>query len=235
MSRAATRALVLALLAGPAVPPVGAAAQADHLEIKWVRDSREFSTLVRQTYRLAGEKVLSAAARLPAGTRWAVILDVDETTLDNSVYQLERAAYGARSDSAAWNAWVRRQQGAPVPGVAEFLAAVRAGGGRVAFIGNREEALADPTRANLRAQNLFRDGDHLCLRAPAGPSSKRGRRTEVRTGAGPCAWPNESMAVLAYVGDTLGDFPEADEEAGEFGERFFIIPNPLYGTWDGRE
>jgi 5'-nucleotidase (lipoprotein e(P4) family) len=235
MLRAGSRLLILALLVGPAVRPERAFAQAGHLEIKWVRDSREFPTLVRQTYRLAGERVLAAAARLPAGSRWAVILDVDETTLDNSVYQLERVAYGARSDSAAWNAWVRRRQAVPVPGVVEFLNAVRAAGGRVAFIGNREDALAGPTRENLAMHGLYRDGDRLCLRAPDGPASKRGRRSEVRAGTGPCAWPNEPLTVLAYVGDTLGDFPEADEEPGEFGERFFIIPNPLYGTWDGRQ
>jgi predicted secreted acid phosphatase len=61
------------------------------LGIKYMRDSEEYATLARQVYRLAGDAVASAASSAPA-RRWAVVLDIDETTLDNSTYQLERSA-----------------------------------------------------------------------------------------------------------------------------------------------
>ena len=65
------------------------------LGIKYMRDSEEYATLTRQVYRLAGEAVMRAA-NSAGGRRWAVVLDIDETTLDNSTYELERAAYELR-------------------------------------------------------------------------------------------------------------------------------------------
>src|SRR4051812_36652692 len=68
---------------------------AQQLGIKYMRDSEEYATLARQVYRLAGDAV-SRLARDNSGRPWTVVLDIDETTLDNSTYQLERAAYGGR-------------------------------------------------------------------------------------------------------------------------------------------
>lgn len=203
----------------------------DHKEIKWVRDSQEYVVLIRQVFRQAADVVREAARRQPRGLAWAVVLDLDETVMDNSVYQLERAAYALPFDTASWNAWVRRAAAGAVPGAGEFIAAVRQAGGRVAYISGREESVAEPTRANLAALSLWQDGDLLCLRDAAHTNTKRMRRSELRTGAGRCAWTGPT-AVLAYVGDAMGDFPAADEEAGEFGVRFFILPNPLYGDWE---
>jgi acid phosphatase len=218
--------LLVAVLVGPLAGQLP-----EHKELKWFRDSREYVTLTHQIYRQATDAVRDAARRQSRGEPWAVVLDLDETTMDNSVYQLERAAYATVFDSASWNAWVRRAEAGAVPGVTEFIATVRAAGGRVAFLSGREVSLAEATRANLAALGLWRDGDLLCLRDAANTYTKRMRRTEIRSGAGPCAWA-EPTAVLAYLGDSLGDFPDPDEEPGEFGVRFFLLPNPLYGTWE---
>jgi predicted secreted acid phosphatase len=79
---------------------------AHELGIKYMRDSEEYATLARQTYRLAGEAVTRAAGN--AGP-WAVVLDVDETALDNSTYQLERAAYSVPFEPQSWNACVETE------------------------------------------------------------------------------------------------------------------------------
>jgi predicted secreted acid phosphatase len=68
-----------------------AALGAQHLGIKYMRDSEEYATLARQVYRLA-EEAVTRLARDNASRPWTVVLDIDETTLDNSTYQLERAA-----------------------------------------------------------------------------------------------------------------------------------------------
>src|SRR5882672_1930605 len=81
------------------------------LGIKYMRDSEEYATLARQTYRLAGEAVTRSASG--AGP-WTVVLDVDETALDNSTYELERAAYGLPFDPQSWNAWVERRDGSAI-------------------------------------------------------------------------------------------------------------------------
>ena len=77
------------------------ASASDALETRWVRDSVEYWTLTRQVYRTALQQVTAHAAETKGA--WAVVLDVDETVLDNSAYQLERNAYGDAFDLSTWN------------------------------------------------------------------------------------------------------------------------------------
>src|SRR5204863_7734509 len=63
------------------------------LDVKYVRESEEYAALARQSYRTGTAAVENAARQVAAG-RWAVVLDVDETALDNSIYQLEIRAFG---------------------------------------------------------------------------------------------------------------------------------------------
>src|SRR5687768_779106 len=111
-----------------ACTPSGVTAQSpaskERLDVKYVRDSEEYWTLVQQVYQGAREAVLRAKAGLPRNATWGVVLDVDETTLDNSVYELDRESYNATFDSGSWNGWVRRQEAPAVPGAREFIAAV---------------------------------------------------------------------------------------------------------------
>jgi len=227
------RTLRYAWLAVPLVVTPAAHAQVGNPDIKWVRDSEEYATLTRQTFALAIQAAEREARAVRRGTPWAVVMDLDETVLDNSVYQLERAAYGVPFDSTSWNAWVRRGEAGAVPGAAEFIAAVRQAGGRIAFISGREESTTEATRRNLAALGLTQDGDLICLRDAASTYTKRIRRTEIRTGSGRCAWDGPVPAAL-YLGDAMGDFPDANEEPGAFGVRYFILPNPMYGSWERR-
>jgi 5'-nucleotidase (lipoprotein e(P4) family) len=205
------------------------------LGIKYMRDSEEYATLARQIYRMAGEAV-ERAATAGAGGPWAVVLDVDETALDNSAYQLERAAYGQPFEPASWAAWIERREAAAVPGVVRFIQLVRHAGGRVAWISNRDARLTDPTRANLEALGLWDAGDRMC--AQKSPQhTKAERRREVVAGQGDCSWSGSPMRVVAFVGDQLGDFPTASEQIAEagldaaFGHHCFLLPNSMYGAW----
>ena len=229
----AASAVVLVCWTAPAAQQPTATRE---LGIKYMRDSEEYATLARQVYRLAGE----AATRLAkdAGSRpWTVILDVDETALDNSTYQLERAAYGLPYDTASWSAWVERRQAAAVPGVAGFIELVRKSGGHVAWITNREATLMDATRANLRTVGLWNDDDRLCGQNNNPQYTKAQRRHEVMTGEGQCAWPSSPRRVVALVGDQMGDFPSAADEIPQtgtddaFGRICFLLPNSMYGGW----
>lgn len=210
------------------------------LEIKWMRDSEEYATLTREVYRLAERAVTDAARRQPRGRPWAVVVDVDETTLDNSAYQLERLAYRVPFDSASWNAFDRRSQSGVVPGVADFIAAVRRLGGHVAWITDRWESVREPTRANLARHGLWQDDDRLCLLTGEPQYTKATRRAEVAGGTGRCAWEGTPLTILAFFGDQMSDFPaagESDPDAGSdaaFGARYFILPNAMYGRWTTR-
>ena len=213
------------------------------LELKYVRDAEEYATLTRMVYREAGWSVTHQAAARPRGTTWAVVLDLDETVLDNSAYQLERAAYGLPFDGPSWDAWVDRGEAGLVPGVAPFIAQVRELGGNVAWVSDRSTAGAAATRANLIRNGIWRDSDLLCLKGGPADSTKARRRTEIATGRGDCAWVGRPARVLAFIGDQVkdgpgrGDFPgpgEPDSLSGvdsSFGVSSFIIPNPTYGSW----
>jgi 5'-nucleotidase (lipoprotein e(P4) family) len=224
--------LTFDVVAAAQAPPVATRG----LEIKWVRDSDEYAVIARQIYRLAADAVDRARAGVTGP--WAVVLDIDETTLDNSIYQVERSVYGLPYDNDAWTAWVLRKEAPAVPGVKTFIERVRAAGGHVAWISNRDAALADAIRGNLAMVGVWSDDDRLCGIKPQYPKSQR--RREVVTGTGDCSWSNTPMRVLAFVGDQLGDFPAAAEmipgtgSDEAFGTTCFLLPNPMYGEWVSR-
>jgi predicted secreted acid phosphatase len=71
--------------------------------VHWTRDAAEHDALMRQTYRWAGARLRERVVGLAAGT-WAVILDADETILDNSEYQKERLSAGGGFSADSWTA-----------------------------------------------------------------------------------------------------------------------------------
>lgn len=207
------------------------------LGIKYTRDSQEYATLARQVYRAAEQAVRTAAPALQKGS-WVVSLDIDETALDNSIYQLEREAYRLPFDTVSFNAWAMRRQAPAIPGVSEFTQTVHRLGGNIAWISNRDVQTLEATRANLTALQLWSDQDRLCLQAQTTPRPpKRVRRSEVLAGEGECSWPGRTMRFIAFVGDQMGDFPEADEGIPEtgtdlaFGRTCFLLPQAMYGDW----
>ncbi|MFI5256498.1 MAG: HAD family acid phosphatase, partial [Gemmatimonadales bacterium] len=153
---------IIALLAGLNACATGAAATARPMEpaaerpvaeaappsIRWYRTSAEMRALYLQTYRAATATIERRAAGLPAGS-WAVILDADETLIDNSPYELQQARLGVPYDSVTWDAWVKRGAAAALPGGVEFTSKVHALGGRVVVVTNRDAGYCDATRANI--------------------------------------------------------------------------------------
>ncbi|MGH7753038.1 MAG: HAD family acid phosphatase, partial [Gemmatimonadales bacterium] len=155
-------------------------------DVKYVRDSEEYALATRMIYRVAQRAVLARKDSLPRGLAWAVVSDADETSLDNSAYQLELAAYGQPHDSALWNGFIRQRTSGAVPGAVEFARAVRQAGGHMVWISDRPDALATDTRETLRKAGLWDDGDRLCLLADDRGYTKAVRRGEVLAGTGRC-------------------------------------------------
>ncbi len=207
----------------------------------WVSRSVEYAAICQQTYRSAWQAVKRAAAR--EHSDWAVVLDVDETVLNNAQYEIELAQKGEHYTPKSWAAWVRRQQATPVPGVRAFLDSVRSLGpqAHVVFITNRDAALETPTMANLRAFGLWRQGDVLLARKERA-DTKVIRRREVETGTGRCAGLGPRH-ILALFGDQLADLMDVNFVAAPdsmrrhylhqpgWARRYFMLPNPMYGAW----
>src|SRR2546427_2742115 len=79
----------------------------------------------------------------------AVILDVDETILDNSGYQAWMVLKGTSFDPKTWNAYVNAVSSLPIPGAVEFAKYADSKGIKVFYITNRTAEEEAPTRKNL--------------------------------------------------------------------------------------
>lgn len=172
---------------------------------------------------------------LPVPT--AVVLDVDETVLDNSPYQAQQTLDRAgRFDPGLWTRWVRQASAEPIPGALEFLAYARSRGVKVLFVTNRDGVTEqDATVENLRRLGFQISADDVLCQGEQGWSrDKTARRAFVA----------KQYRILLLVGDDFGDFvsvagaaPEArrallDQHQAFLRDRWVVIPNPTYGSWE---
>lgn len=219
----------------PTPAPAAAPVATDSLpnDVKWVRMSAEYRALTRQAYALAGDRLPELAKGLPAQT-WGVILDSDETVLDNSEHQRRLAVAHAPYDPKAWSAWVHERAATAIAGATEFAKLVHSLGGRVVVVTNRSMADCDLTRENLRSVGFDAD---LVLCMPPGEGDKNFRFERVQNGTASPGMP--ALTVVEWVGDNIQDFPKLTQAArtdstalAQFGRKYFIIPNPMYGSWE---
>ncbi|MGK7313263.1 MAG: 5'-nucleotidase, lipoprotein e(P4) family [Candidatus Longimicrobiales bacterium M2_2A_002] len=207
-----------------------------HREVLWVRTAAEYRALALQVYRSAWQAVRGHADNLAAGT-WAVIMDADETVLDNSEFERRIAEAGVEFEESMWDEWVFEEDAGLVPGAARFIDQVRDMGGRIAIVTNRDERLCPATRRNLAALGI-RPAVVLC-ETETGEKEPRFRMVEEGTASDTLP----PLEVVAWVGDNIGDFPGFDQSARTdvlstfrlFGSRYFVLPNPMYGSWMGNE
>src|SRR5437879_5572787 len=174
--------------------PAGALAEPKQLpnDVRWFRNSAEYRALTRQVYRLAADH-LAELSRGLAPQAWAVILDADETVLDNSEYQGRRAMLDSGYTEASWAAWVKERAARPVPGAPEFTRAVHEARGRVVIVTNRADSLCTQTRANLQTAGIETD---LVLCQTPGTSDKNPRFQKVQTGTAAAGVP--PLIVVAW-------------------------------------
>lgn len=204
--------------------------------IQWMTTSAEYAALAVQTYRVATTHVEAMARTRTAGA-WAVVLDADDTVINNFPYQMGLARERTTHTAERFTAWVRTQASTPVPGAAAFLARVRALGGRIAIVTNRLAIECPDTAAVLRKHALPFD-TVLCRLEGAGSGSDKNPRFEA-VAAGQTDASRTPIEVVAFVGDNIMDFPggsqglRAQGEAAytQFGVRYFILPNSMYGSW----
>lgn len=203
-------------------------------DVQWVRNSAEHDAAFRQTFLLAGEELRRRAAAVRPGT-WATVLDADETTLDNSEFERDLARSPNEYDEESWNDWVRERRAPALPGAADYVRLARALGGRVIIVSNRAEEVCDATRENLAAVGIAAD---LVLCKRAGESDKNPRFERIAAGTASADLP--PLEVLVWIGDNIRDFPRLSQELrfapdsafAPFGRSFFILPNPMYGSWE---
>ena len=134
----------------------------------WVTFAAEYKAIARQTYVAATSQLNSAIANkdwsaIPSDSSTSdasvlegkparpvcVIMDVDETVLDNSGYQRELILNDSSFTGESWSQFVNKQISPPVPGAKEFVDTCRRLNVAVFFVTNRDVSLEESTRENL--------------------------------------------------------------------------------------
>jgi len=242
-------------LGATAAPPAPATS------ILWMQSSAEYRALCLQTYRLAAQALpglLEAHRASAAGgnvTKPVVVMDLDETVLDNSRFNAQRLLEGLPYSPALWQCWLEKHRDcvALVPGALAFIREARRLGIEAAFISNRPESHRAATVETLVALGVLDSAEavsrHPVLLQLKIDSSGKETRRQALAGAG---W-----AILALFGDNLDDFSEAfergaldlslgnaaareerkarvDARADRWGMQWFVLPNPSYGSWEAK-
>lgn len=201
----------------------------------WIQRSAEYQALCHQAYNIATERLEKHVAS-PAfrQERWAIVTDIDETILDNTPNAVHQALKGEDYTDASWDKWCDMARADTLCGARDFFRRADAAGVAIFYISNRSEANRKGTLKNLELFGFPQvTNDRLLLRTTT--SDKTARRDEVLKG----------YKIMMLIGDNLGDFDHvfdsADEGerragvqtmAGAFGQRFIVLPNPNYGTWE---
>lgn len=168
----------------------------------------------------------------------AIIMDIDETILDNSPFEALEATAGGQYDENEWQAWVAKARAPALPGAVEFTKFARSRGVTVFYVTNRASSLKAATRSNLEAAGFPFDTkiDTLYCRGekPSWGPDKTTRRAEIAA----------RYRILLLFGDDLGDFVSGASSSVQhrhelvehyrenWGIKWIVLPNAMYGSWE---
>ena len=211
-------------------------AETETMGLLWMRTSAEYRALAYQGYNVAMNAVKMAVTD-PSHQRkpLAIVLDADETVVDNTKLMGESIVNGnGRFDAPWWRQAVHQGKSQAMPGAVEFLNEVHKQGVEIFYVSNRYA----PVNLDVTIQNFKElgfpsvDKDHVLLFEK--DSDKQPRFDAIA----------KKYAVVVYMGDNAGDFPIGtkgktlaerndiiDAHKEDFGTTFVVFPNPAYGSW----
>ncbi|MCF8368353.1 MAG: 5'-nucleotidase, lipoprotein e(P4) family [Bacteroidales bacterium] len=208
----------------------------DHLLMAtlYQQTAAEYRALCYQAFNLARYQVDRSSKIMGGMKKQAIVVDIDETMLDNSPYEA-KCILDSIYYPEGWDDWMNLSSAEAVPGALEFLKYAESKGVEVYYISNRKEKYRAQTLKNLQALNFpFANDDHLMLKGEI--SSKTERRNHV----------SEKNMIIMLIGDNLNDFSDVFEKKSiaerfeltdkmkeDFGRNFIVLPNAMYGEWEG--
>lgn len=221
--------------------------------VRWLRTSKEYKFLTESIYARASKSLAEKA--LPA-TPWTVVMDVDETILDNSAYQKNLDLTGDSFHPTTWAEWIEEEDAGLVPGVAEFIQVLFEKGGLLTMVTNRDRAQDDHTWANLLKLGIPVTEQNTCLigRAKEDKTKIDGveivndkdlRRQAVTSGNASCYSTRgkrhsnfPKAEIIMQVGDNIEDFVGVTQHDADVkslikkaDSEYILLPNPMYGSW----
>ncbi len=210
--------------------------------VLWMQKAAEFRALSYQAFNLARWQLdadldpknfrkLSAADR---NRPRAIAVDIDETILDNSPSQAKAIRNRVAFNLPDWYAWGELRSAKALPGSVDFLNYAVSEGVKIFYVSNRDEVQKQATIDNLKSVGL-RDisSENVLLRTSE--SGKEPRRQVIL----------QKYRLVLLMGDNLDDFSdvferksvtdrfaETDKFKDEWGKRWIVLPNAMYGSWE---
>lgn len=200
----------------------------------WVQNAAEYKALTYQAYNLAKLRLDEILANNQSDKPIAIVTDIDETLLDNSPYSAKQIELDENYTSARWAEWVREIKAAAIPGALAFFKYAKSKNVTVFYISNRSASQTTETIENLKLKGFpFADETHVLLKTT---SSEKGTRRSLV---------NKTHEIVLLLGDNLSDFSSifensttternknADNLQTLFGQKYIVLPNPMYGDWE---
>ena len=203
------------------------------LPVLWHQHAAEYRALCYQAFNLAEMRLASIKVKKHKRPL-AIITDIDETALDNSYSEAQSIKTNAEYNPANWKNWTNKAAATPLPGAVAFFQKAKQMGFHVFYISNRDTAEVSTTLKNLQAYQ-FPDATAEHLLFLSNESSKEARRQKVA----------EQYDIVMLLGDNLNDFAkvfekkniadrfaETDAVQAEWGKKFIVLPNAIYGEWE---
>ncbi len=214
----------------------------------WMQKAAEYRAVAYQAFNLARRQLdadldKKNVKKLPKADRKrprAIIVDIDETVLDNSLAQAAGIKTGTAFNSKDWLVWVEMRKAKAIPGAVEFLNYAVGKGVKVFYISNRDEPHKMATIDNLKKVGFIDvSPENVLMRQKdakgANISTKTPRREFVA----------QNYRIVLLMGDNLDDFSdifeqksvadrfaETDKIKDDWGKRWIVLPNAMYGTWE---
>lgn len=210
-------------------------AQYNMTGVLWHQHSGEYKALCYQAFNLARLRLQEILRTNKDSTPLAIVTDVDETVLDNSPSAGHDILAGHLFTDTSWRVWVDLAAAKPLPGAVEFFNYAAQHGVQVFYITNRKEAEKASTMKNLQLQGFPQaDEQHMLMKSSS--SDKQPRRQQVAN----------RYNIVLLLGDNLNDFDDlfferataernanVDMVQSYFGSKYIMLPNAVYGDWEG--
>ena len=241
-------ALIAVVSAGISTAQTAAPAPAPDLDyqtgaVLYTQKAAEYRALAYQAFNAArmqldadfDKKNLKKLSKAERKKPRAIVVDIDETMLDNSPAQARGIVTNTPYNTQNWNEWSKMEKAKPVPGAVAFINYAISKGVKVFYISNRDEKAEKQWTLNNLVKAGFQNvsaGDLLLRTAESG---KEARRSVVAA----------NHRIVLLVGDNLDDFSDlferksindrfkvTDQFKDSWGHKFVVLPNAMYGTWE---
>ena len=241
---AAATYVVTVSTAQQSTPPAQVAADNEYQAgaTLWMQKAAEYRALAHQAFNLArwqldadlDKKNVQKLPKVEQKKPRAIVVDIDETVLDNSPSQAAGIKARKAFSLPDWYAWGEMRKAKAIPGAVDFLNYATSKGVKVFYVSNRDEVQKQATIDNLKNAG-FTDisAENVLLRTTE--SSKEARRQSIL----------DKYRIVFLMGDNLDDFSnvferksvadrfaETDKAKTDWGKRWIVLPNAMYGTWE---